>query len=199
MARPIKQINLPDNPKKTPYDWGRIETDYISDPTQTYRSLSQRYGPLPKAICRHAKAGGWQEKRAAFQTEKKHKAQELLAHRKAKESVEDITKMNKAHYESQAGLKYLADMKMIADINKVKGGGIGELSIKDIQALANANRTIQESQRVARGIDDQRLNMNLVVQHLNPILDRIVNVIITHAPAEVTRLIVSELEKIVEE
>lgn len=169
--------------KKRPiYDWGEIEMEYITDPTQTYETLSQKYGPRLQAISKHSQAGRWREKRAAFQESSQQKVREELAARAAKESADEIEKMNKTHYDSQAGLKYLADKKVIADVDKVKSGQSGELTIPQIQSLANTHKTVQESQRTAKGLSDREFNINLLYQQLTPLLEKITTIIEEHAP-----------------
>jgi DNA modification methylase len=92
--------------KRPTYDWGEIEMEYVTDPSQTYETLSKKYGPRLQAISKHAQAGRWREKRLAFRERSQQKVREELATRAAKETADEIEKMNKAHYDSQAGLKY---------------------------------------------------------------------------------------------
>ena len=108
-----------DKNKRTYDNWAEIEMEYVTDSNQTYESLSQKYGPQPKAVCRHAKAGKWREKRLAFEERKIIVTQQKLAEMQGKESADEIVKMNKSHYESQQALKYLADKQIIADVDKV--------------------------------------------------------------------------------
>ena len=93
-----------DNEKKPPYNWVKIETDYVTDPTHTYDSLCKKYGPKPNAICRHAQEGNWKQKRFVFQEQKARKTQEKLAEQRAIEAADEIAKLNKAHFESQQGI-----------------------------------------------------------------------------------------------
>jgi hypothetical protein len=148
----------------------------------TYEKLGEKYGPRTKTLSKHAKEKNWKEKRLAFQRDKTIRTQEKLAEIRAKEEAGEITKMNKAHYESQQGLKYLADKKIIADVEKVKGGQDGELSAKQIQILASTQKLVQESQRLAKGLNDKELNINLIYKQLTPIFERVVNIIEEHAP-----------------
>ncbi len=182
--------------KRETYDWERIETDYVTDPTMTYDKLSQQYGPTPKAISHQAREGNWKVKRLAFQEKKRIKAHEVLARRKAKEEADEISRMNKSHYDSQQGLKYLSDRKIVSDVDKVKSGQKGELSIKEIQSLSNANKTIQESQRVAKGLGDKELNINLVTQQLAPFIEKIVEIIQKHVPPETTETLLLEFRNL---
>jgi hypothetical protein len=168
--------------KRPTYDWGEIEMEYVTDPSQTYETLSKKYGPRLQAISKHAQAGRWREKRSAFRERSQQKVREELATRAAKETADEIEKMNKAHYDSQAGLKYLADKKVIADVDKVKSGQSGELTIGQIHALANTHKTVQESQRTAKGLSDKDLNVNLVYKQLTPLLEKITTIIEEHAP-----------------
>ncbi len=182
MKKKSEAIKGTAKPKRDSYDWAKIEIDYVSDSTQTYETLGRKYGPRPKAISSHARKGNWKEKRLAFEREKQIKIQEKLADQKAKEAADEIAKMNKAHYESQQGLKYLADKKVIADVEKVKSGKVGGLSVKEIQALATAHKTVQESQRLSKGLGDKELNINLVYKQLTPLLEKVVEIIEKHAP-----------------
>jgi hypothetical protein len=185
---------MADQKNKTPaYNWIVIETDYITDPTQTYDSLCRKHGPSPKTICHHAQKGNWREKRQALAEQRKMKLQQEMAQAKLKETTAEITKMNKAHYESQQGLKYLADKKIITDVEKVKSGNGGELTVKQIQTLASAQKIVQESQRLAKGLDNKELNINLINQHLTPLIEKIVEIIQNHADKQTLEAIIREL------
>ncbi|MBI5554809.1 MAG: hypothetical protein HY920_03005 [Elusimicrobia bacterium] len=167
---------------KIVYDWAKIETDYITDPAQTYRSLSQKYGPRPKTVCEHAQAAGWQAKRATFSQAEQLKTQEKLADMRAAESADEIAKMNKAHYDSQQALKFLTDKKVIAEVDRVKNGEPDQLSIKQLQELAATQKIVQDGQRLAKGLADRELNISLIHKQLTPLLERIVQIIEEHAP-----------------
>jgi hypothetical protein len=179
--------------KKPIYNWIEIETDYVTDSTQTYKTLCRKYGPSSKTICHHAQKGNWREKRQALAEQRKIKLQQEMAQAKLKETAAEITKMNEDHYRSQQALKYLADKQVIAEVDKVKSGKAGSLSIKDIQSMANANKTIQESQRLAKGLDNRELNINLVNQHLTPLIEKIVGIIQNHADKQTLEAIIREL------
>ncbi len=40
-------------------DWSAIKTEYITDPTVSYRKLAQKYGVSYQAICHRSKDEGW--------------------------------------------------------------------------------------------------------------------------------------------
>ncbi len=181
------------NEKKPPYNWIKIENDYVTNPSQTYDSLGEKYGPRPNAISRHAQEGKWREKRQAFQEQTMRKTQEKLVEMKAKEEVTEIEKMCKAVFESLQGVKYLADKKIVADVERIKNGQPGLLSVKEIQSLANAQKLVQDSQRIAKGLSDKDLNVNLVYKQLAPILEKVVSIIEKHAP-QTREIIAKELD-----
>ncbi len=193
---PKKYIKKTNRPPRAAYDWDNIEADYVSDPQMTYEKLSKKYGPTLKTICDHAQKGNWKDKRSAYKEYERIKTQQKLAEIRGKEVADEIAKMNKAHYESQQGVKYLADKQIIADVEKLKTGQTGKLTVKQIQTLANANKTIQESQRLAKGLSEKELNINLVTQQLAPFIEKIVEVIQKHVPAETTETLLLEFRKL---
>ena len=170
--------------KKTTYDWEKIQTAYVTDTTQTYKSLSKRFGPSEVTICRKSKKGKWPELRKQYAREKQIKTHKNLLDKESRQKADLITKMNKAHYDSQQGLKFLADKSIIADVNRVKEGKPGKLSARQIQSRANTNRVVQESQRLAMGINDKELNVNLLTKHLTPFIEKIAEVIKDHVSSE---------------
>lgn len=44
-------------------DWLKIKTEYINDPSTSYRKLSQKYGVSTNSICKKSKEEDWNEKR----------------------------------------------------------------------------------------------------------------------------------------
>jgi hypothetical protein len=54
--------------------------------------------------------------------------------------------LNKVHYDSQQGLKYLADKIIVEDVERIKGGKTGRTVRQTNSCPANANKIVQESQ-----------------------------------------------------
>ena len=116
-----------------------IRYRFSPNKAETYKSLSKRFGPSPITICRKSKKGKWPQLRKEYSREKQIKTHKNLLDKESRQKADLITKMNKAHYDSQQGLKFLADKTVIDDVNRVKEGKSGQLSARQIQSLTNAN------------------------------------------------------------
>lgn len=74
-------------------DWIKIKTEYITDPTSTYRSLAEKYGVSTNTINTHAQDENWQEAREKKQEQLKQE----IDKRVTKERIETAVEINKRH------------------------------------------------------------------------------------------------------
>ncbi len=99
-------------PKLANVDWEKIKNEYITNPSVSYHSLSEKYGIAASAINRRGKEGKWKEKRERFAEKNEEKTLEKLIEERAKGEAKRLEALYRATDE-------LAE-KISAAISKVK-------------------------------------------------------------------------------
>lgn len=100
-------------------DWNVIKTEYVTDSSVSYRSLSEKYSVNQRTLERRAKSEGWVELRRQFVCDVSAKTLDLEAKKKAKQAAKAGRIADKLLSKLSRAVDEL-DIQIARDVHKTK-------------------------------------------------------------------------------
>ncbi|MCP4152173.1 MAG: hypothetical protein GY757_30825 [bacterium] len=130
------------------YDWGMVETEYITVSTSTYSSLSKKYKIPKRKIEQRGSAHNWVEKRRQHVVKKAAEVQE-------KDIIQEVDRIQKVKEDERLSTSFLEKAIMSQLLEKAPAGGAKlnkKLKPKDLLDLAKASEILQRMKYRSYGI-----------------------------------------------
>ena len=103
----------------TQVDWNAIKTEYVTDSSSSYRSLSEKYGVIQRTLERRASNEGWVELRRNFNGDVSAKMLELEAKKRARQ-VTQVGKIADKLLKKLSKAVDELDLTLVQDVHKTK-------------------------------------------------------------------------------